>query len=103
VVGWYTLPISSTCDYGTIATYANQAATAAGVNLGSYQRFVYAFPSTSCGWWGTSYVGGNQSWIDGTYRLAVLSHELGHQLGLYHSHSYNCLPNVDTGTCSTVE
>ena len=103
VVGWYTLPISSTCDYGTIATAANQAATAAGVNLGAYQRFVYAFPSTSCGWWGTSYVGGNQSWIDGTYRLAVLSHELGHQLGLYHSHSLNCRPNVDSGTCSTSE
>ncbi len=103
VVGWYTLPISSTCDYSSIASYANQAATAAGVNLSSYQRFVYAFPAAGCGWWGLSYVGGTQSWVSGTYRLAVLSHELGHQLGLYHSHSLNCLPNVDTGTCSTVE
>jgi len=30
VVGWYTLPISSTCNTSTIASYANQAATAAG-------------------------------------------------------------------------
>src|SRR5690349_18976691 len=103
VVGWYTLPISSTCDYTTIGSYANQAASAAGVNLSSYQRFVYAFPSASCGWWGISYIGGNQSWVSGAYRLAVLSHELGHQLGLYHSHSLNCRPNVDSGTCSTGE
>jgi hypothetical protein len=103
VAGWFTLPISSTCDLGTIANYGNQAASAAGFNLSGYQRFVYAFPSASCGWWGSAYVGGTQAWVSGGYRLAVLSHELGHLLGLYHSHSMNCRPNIVTGTCSTQE
>src|SRR5205814_10673389 len=62
VVGWYTLPITAgSCpDANLIATDANQAAAAAGVNLANYARFVYGFPSVSCyGWWGLGTVGGS--------------------------------------------
>src|SRR5207244_1214761 len=39
VVGWYILPLdNSTCDNLSIASYANSAATAAGVNLSAYTR-----------------------------------------------------------------
>src|SRR5712692_2517017 len=37
VVGWYTIPVSSTpCNISSIASYAQSAATAAGVNLSAY-------------------------------------------------------------------
>jgi len=93
-VGWYTLPISSTtCDINSIANYANQAATAAGINLAKYSHYVYAFPQLNCfGWWGLSTVGGSpsQSWINGSFQLKVVGHELGHAFGLYHSHALSC-------------
>jgi hypothetical protein len=41
VYGWYTIPLSkSGCDYNQIASLADQAATAQGVNLGNYSRRV---------------------------------------------------------------
>ena len=102
VVGWYTLPMtSSTCDTNTLADNANAAATAAGVNLANYAHYVYAFPSIStCGWWGLGTVGGSpsQAWINGTpFSLKVVGHEMGHNFGLYHSHSWSC-GNVTLGS-----
>src|SRR5882724_3011309 len=48
VVGWYTIPVSSTtCDISQIATASQNAATAAGVNLSAYTRYVYFFPYTT--------------------------------------------------------
>ncbi len=97
VKGWYPIDMDSpidnaTCDYARIASLADQAATNAGVVLSNYSHKVYAFPQTGCSWWGLSSVGGSpsQSWINGTLELGVTAHELGHGLGLWHSHSLDC-------------
>jgi hypothetical protein len=106
VVGWYTIPLSSSvCDYATLANYAQSAASSAGINLSAYKRFVYAFPQNACGWWGLGTVGGtpSQAWINGSLQLRVLGHEMGHNLGLWHSHALQC-SGVTIGTsCSNIE
>ncbi len=106
VYGWYTIPLDSTvCDYQKIASYAQSAATAAGVNLSGYARYVYAFPQNACGWWGLGTVGGNPSmaWINGSLQLQVAGHELGHNLGLYHSHALDCGSATLGTNCTAVE
>lgn len=94
VVGWYTIPDSvSTCNTAQIATDAQNAATAAGVDLTKYTRYVYLYPNDSaCGFAGTSTVGGNpsHSWINGTLAEHVIDHELGHGFGLWHAHALDC-------------
>ena len=100
VVGWYTIPVSSaTCDISQIGTAGQNAATAAGVNLANYTRYVYFYPQTqACAFAGASSVGGNpsQSWINGTLDPHVINHELGHAFGLWHSHFLDC------GTSGTI-
>ena len=100
VVGWYTIPDSvTTCNTSQIATDAQSAATANGVNLSNYTRYVYLFPQDdACGFGGASTVGGNpsQNWLNGTLDPHTVNHELGHGLGLWHSHSLDC------GTTATI-
>ena len=85
VFGWFTIPVqSSVCDDPSIETYAKSAATAAGVNLANYTHLVYAFPQNACSWWGLGSVGGapTRAWINGSFELQVVAHEMGHNFGL---------------------
>jgi chitodextrinase len=92
VFGWYTIPYDNTgCSYSTWATAARAAATAAGVALGSYSNFVYAFPSASgCGWSGLAYLPGTETWNNNSMSLRTNAHELSHNFGVHHASTISC-------------
>jgi chitodextrinase len=92
VTPWLEIPNdNSGCAYGTWASAANSAATAAGISLSGYTQYVYAFPrAASCGWAGLAYLPGTQNWANGEMDLRVVGHELGHNFGVHHANSMNC-------------
>ncbi len=106
--GWLSMNLAkpSTCDFSSIGTAADAAATAAGFNPSNYGFVVYLFTGSSqggpgCGWSGLAYVGfPHQSWIDGSnsFVTEVVGHEMGHNFGLLHAGSLNC---GGTTICST--
>lgn len=101
--GWLTLNMTDGCDYTRIASNAKSAAQNAGVNLSAYQRFMYIYPASGCGYSGLGTLGGNEAWINGTVTRQNISHELGHNLGLNHARFMDCGSAVLGNNCSIIE
>lgn len=106
VVGWFTIALdSSGCDSYGIQSRARTAASAAGIDLSRYRRFIYAFPQNACSWWGLGQIGGSttHAWVNGTLALKVVAHELGHNFGLHHAAALECGGVAVASNCTQIE
>ena len=104
--GWYTVPVSGgVCDSGAIQAEADKAVAAQGVDLSAYRRKLYLFPKNACGWAGLANVGGGdtRAWINGSFNLHTIGHELGHNQGVSHSHSRDCGGVALGGECTVAD
>lgn len=101
VAGWYTINHDSTnCNYTNWGSAARSAATADGWDLSGYEHIVHYFPlNTACQWRGLGYIGGTDTYINGSATIWVeqpqpleklIAHEIGHNLTLYHAQGLDC-------------
>ena len=98
VFGWYQIPEPAVCDFGAISESARAAATAAGVNLDAYDHLAYyaspslphCFGGSAWGEVGTPATPARQTWYSGSWGTYIVAHEVGHNLGFLHAHSYEC-------------
>ncbi len=93
----YTILPPSGCDLYGLSDRAEAAATAGGYRPSSYRALMVNAPDLFCGANGYGEIGGPHTWIkDGLWNLAdgyareVPTHEIGHSLGLFHSHGLEC-------------
>lgn len=86
---WAKIADPGTCNSSAIWS---SALTAHGVRAAAGQHIAVYFPQrTDCGGWaGLASIGGGSIWINGAPLPDVLSHELGHNLGLGHANTARC-------------
>jgi fibronectin type 3 domain-containing protein len=82
---------TGTCSQNDFYTWAAQAENATGMNDSAFQHWVFVFPDVpACGWSGLAEIGGPHVWINGSFEVPVIAHELGHNLGISHAGGLSC-------------
>lgn len=94
VISDITLPLDPLiCDTYEVSQQADQLIRDLGYEPDQYDHVMYIIPTNyGCKWSGQGTVGGTgtaRTWIKAPF-VDVVSHELGHNFGLHHSHSYHC-------------
>jgi Divergent InlB B-repeat domain len=102
---WLTIAQPTTCDdIGAIQSSAYSAAVNAGYNPDLYDHDMVYVSSADCSGRGWGEIGGKWTWIQGTMNNYRTAHELGHNLGLFHSHSLVCPAGTSVAdTCTMNE
>ncbi|CAM4142359.1 Ig-like domain-containing protein [Shewanella aquimarina] len=105
-IGYLTLPLDKfVCDTTAIGNEADIIARDQGFEPNDYDHVMYVIEANlGCRWSGQGTVAGypGRTWIK-NFQIKTVVHELGHNLGLHHSHSKDCGESVSEGTCSTTE
>lgn len=85
--------ISNQCDFYSYIDPVDDQLKKQGKDINSYRRIIYLLPNMSCPYSGWGTIGNNPSraWIvGGETNVYLISHELGHNLGLQHANSLSC-------------
>ena len=82
----------SGCSSNAWQTWGSQAKAIVGAStLNQYDHVIYVFNSQgTCAWAGLAYMPGSEVYIDNAFVLSVVSHELGHNLGVHHAAALRC-------------
>jgi len=112
VFGWFNLNTSTAgCPDAELRHEANEDAAAEGVDLSGYRHLIYMMPfqglQGDCKWFGLAGINSNWVMINGDFGVKIVTHELGHNLGLYHAGSWTCTEGgirvQISETCTTTE
>lgn len=106
--GYYTIPFNNHVDCNNYqwALSADTLAYNQGIDLNNYDFRMYIFPNNSkCTYsaWGSISDNPARTWYNGYVYSYVISHELGHNLELWHANFYNCPENAPLTSCTSTE